>query len=141
MFILKFTFKSRPTIRRPPASAFEERYLAPTFTGDPMSIQFFAASSSAYTRKFRFLNGIKRMDWAPHYLDMNLIESVWSIWKARFRKLFRDTNKRPHGRGEIIAAAQAIWEDLPWRSIYEWIDKMPRRIATLLGHNRGSTRW
>jgi hypothetical protein len=36
----------RPTVRRPPASAFEERYLAPTFTGDPMSIQFFTAFSS-----------------------------------------------------------------------------------------------
>jgi Transposase len=35
----------RPTVRRPPGSAFKERYPAPTFTGDSTSIQFFAALS------------------------------------------------------------------------------------------------
>jgi transposase len=57
------------------------------------------------------------MDWAPHSPDMNPIENVWPIWKARFWKLFRDPNKYPHGREENIAAAQAIWVDLSWSYI------------------------
>jgi hypothetical protein len=72
---------------------------------------------------------------------MNSIENVRSIWKARFRKLFKVPNKPPHGREEIIAAVQAIWEYLLWRSIYKWINKIQRRITTLLRHNGDPSRW
>jgi len=36
----------RPTTRRPPGTAFEERYLARTFVGEPVTVQFFGAFTS-----------------------------------------------------------------------------------------------
>ena len=35
--------------------------------------------TSRYTRRFRYLHGIKRIDWPPHSPDMNPIENVWAI--------------------------------------------------------------
>ena len=197
----------RSTVRRKPGTAFEERNLAPTFVGQPITIQFFAGFSSqghtplvavrqrtekerespkdrlglnstqyvneilipyilpmhkamggakedvhtiedgasyhtsAYTRGFRLMNGILRLDWAAHSPDMNPIENVWSMWKARFRRVMRDPNKRPHGREEIIKVAQQLWEELPWKSIYKWIDRMPERVTHLYRRNGGPTPW
>ena len=58
--------------------------------------------TSAFTRRFRMLNGIKRMDWPPHSPDLNPIKNVWSIWKALFRKRIQNPYQRLHGREEII---------------------------------------
>jgi len=97
--------------------------------------------TSVYTRRWRLMNEMIRLDWAPHSPDMNPIENVWSIWKAGFRKVMRDPNQWPHGREEVIAVAQRLWEELPWERIYRWIDGMPRRVCTLLRKNGGPTRW
>ena len=97
--------------------------------------------TSAYTRKWRAMNGMVRMTWAPHSPDMNPIENVWHSWKVRLRKIFRDPQTRPHGREEVIRVAQKVWEGLPWRRIYRWPGKMPRRIAALLRNKGGVTKW
>ena len=196
-----------PTARRPPGTAFEERNLAPTFVGEPLSIMFFAGFSSrghtkmvavrhrteaeretlkdklglnsvqyvneiiiphllplyekmggiengamtiedgasyhtsTYTRKFRLMNGVQRLPWAPHSPDMNPIENVWTIWKKRMRKIFQDPQSRPHGRDEIIKVAERVWEELPWSRIYKWIDGLPRRVRALARSGGGVTRW
>jgi transposase len=84
------------------------------------------------------MNEIIQLNWAPHSPDMNPIENVWSIWKAGCRKVMRDPSQQPHGREEVIAIAQWLWEEL---QIYRWIDGMPRRVCTLLCKNGGPTQW
>jgi len=61
--------------------------------------------TSAYTLRWRLMNEMIRLDWAPHSPDMNTIENVWSIWKVGFRKVMRDPNQWPHGCEEVIAVA------------------------------------
>ena len=197
----------RPPVRRPPGTAFEERYLAPTFIGKPTTVQFFAAftsighsqlvplrqrkasdrttpkdrlgfnssqyvhevmiphilplyqqmggldsgtetiedganyHTSAFTRRFRMLNGIKRMDWPPHSPDLNPIENVWSISKAHFRRRIQNPYQGPHGGEEIIRLAQEVWEGLPWGRIYKMIDCMPAQIVALRKAHGDPTRW
>ena len=169
----------RPTTRRKPNTEWEDRNLAPTFVGEPMTIIFFAGFSSTghtelvpvrprtekerqtpkdelglnstqyvneilvphllplyesmggaaegaqtieygasyhtsvYTRRWRLMNGMVRMAWPPHSPDMNPIENVWSVWKARLRKIFQDPDKRPHGRDEVVRVSKEVWEALP----------------------------
>ena len=50
----------------------------------------------------------------------------------------RDPNKRPHGQEEIIKVAHQLWEELPWKSFYKWIDRMPERVTNLYRRNGGS---
>jgi hypothetical protein len=38
-------------------------------------------------------NEMIRLDWAPHSPDINPIDNVWFMWKARFRKVMRDPKK------------------------------------------------
>jgi len=42
--------------------------------------------TSRYTRMFRYMNRIRRMNGALHSPDMNAIENIWALWKDRFRK-------------------------------------------------------
>jgi len=97
--------------------------------------------TSAYTLRWRLINEMIQLDWAPHSPDMNSIANVWSIWKAGFRKVIRDPNQWPDGHEEVIAVAQWLWKELPWKQIYSWIDGMPRRVCTLLCKNGGPTWW
>ena len=87
------------------------------------------------------MNEIQKLHWAPHSPDMNPIENVWTLWKARMRKIFWDPDNRPHGRDEIIEVAQRVWEELPWGRISKWIDGMPGRVAALARNGGGATRW
>ena len=59
---------------------------------------------------------------APHSPDMNPIENVWSMWKARLRKIFKGPDNRPHGRDEVIRVCKEVWEGLPWKKISKWIE-------------------
>ena len=71
--------------------------------------------------------------------DWNTIISVWSMWKACFRKAIQDPKQRPHGCEEVNVVAQQLWEESLWECIYWWIDGMPKWVCTLVHNNGGPT--
>ena len=97
--------------------------------------------TSDYTRRYRLQYGIKRMDWPSHSPDLNPIENVWAFFKRRYRRTVWERRRIPRDEKELIALAQEVWEGLPWRHIYTYIDSMPQRIVSCLRNNGGPTRW
>ena len=97
--------------------------------------------SSEYTRKYRLSHGIHRMEWPAYSPDLNPIENVWAVFKKMYRKAVWERKRIPHNEEELIALAQEVWEKLPWKRIYYYIDSMPERVATCLHRHGGPTRW
>lgn len=97
--------------------------------------------NSHYSRRYRVLQGVISMPWASWSPDMNPIENVWSFFERRFREACKTARRRPYNRDDIIALAQEVWENMPWRRVYRFIDSMPRRITTLIRRHGGHTKW
>ena len=76
--------------------------------------------TSKETRTYRLEHGIQRIPWPANSPDLNLIENVWALLKHKLRKQWRNPDKRPHNREELILAAQTAWEDLPWNRVDQY---------------------
>ncbi|KAG0638137.1 hypothetical protein HOY80DRAFT_1048950 [Tuber brumale] len=97
--------------------------------------------NSHYSQRYWILQGVVRMPWASWSPDMNPIENVWSFFGGRFQEACRAAKRRPYNREDIIKLAQAVWEAMPWRRVYYFIDSMPQRILTLIRRHGGHTKW
>ncbi|RPB01357.1 hypothetical protein L873DRAFT_1676847 [Choiromyces venosus 120613-1] len=73
------------------------------------------------------------MDRPPYSPGLNPIKNYWRTVWARQRI--------PCNEKELIALAREVWEGLPWRHIYMYINDMPEHITTCLRRNGGPTRW
>jgi len=82
-----------------------------------------------------------RIPWPASSPDLNLIENVWALLKQKLRRQWHNPDKSPHNREELINAAQAAWEELPWTRIYRWFEGMPTRVLTVIRRGGRSTRW
>jgi len=83
--------------------------------------------NSHYSRRYRILQEVVWMPWASWSLDMNPIENVWSFFERRFREACKMARQRPYNRTDIIELGQEVWEAMPWRRVYRFINSMPRR--------------
>jgi transposase len=83
---------------------------------------------SAATMAFKESLGIHTMEWPPQSPDLNPIENLWKLWKDRIQK----TKPFPANRDELIAAAQAAWEDLKTTDIGQSLaSSIKRRVAAV----------
>ena len=57
---------------------------------------------------------------------MNLIENAGYVEEAN-KKRFK--KRHPHNQRVVVTVAQEEWEKLPWKSIYNMIDGIPRRVV------------
>ena len=73
--------------------------------------------------------------WPPNSYDLNPIENVWGILKARIRA------RNPQDRNELWAIAREEWEAIPQETINECINSMPERILAVLRARGGRTRY
>jgi transposase len=84
--------------------------------------------TSAETRAFKDDLEIRTMAWPPQSPDLNPIENLWKLWKHIIQK----TEPFPKNREELIAAAQAAWEELKTTNIGQILaDSIRRRIAAV----------
>lgn len=125
-----------------------EAHLIPLIQGCPWPIHMLEliedgvkCHDSAYSRTFKKAKSINKLPWPPYSPDMNLIENVWALLKFKLRKQWRDVDKRPHSKVELIVAAQLAWGELDWNRIYSWFELMPRRISSLIQRKGRATRW
>jgi DNA-directed RNA polymerase delta subunit len=77
----------------------------------------------------------------PSSPDLNPIENVWALLKARLRKRQQDPSKHFNTEGEFIQAAQEEWEMLDWAAVDRLIDSMNKRVQQVLKKHGGHTKF
>ena len=66
--------------------------------------------------------------------DLNIIENLWAILKAKLNDMYPDLEDEPKGEAErrrFIECAQAAWRAIPQDTIRKLFDSMPRRLAAV----------
>ena len=81
--------------------------------------------------------GMESLVWVPSSPDLNPIEAIWRIIKARL-------NKRPDWATTAAGVCQQIqeeWNMLTQADILALIDSMPDWIAAVIAANGGHTKY
>ena len=82
------------------------KYLLPMISE---GIEVIADGTPCHTSKkicqYKLNNNIHTILWPPSSPDLNLIENVWALLKNKLCKQWRNPDKRPHNRQELIVAA------------------------------------
>lgn len=83
--------------------------------------------TSARTRGFLQEHQVQLLDWPPYSPDMNLIENVWSLLKAKVAQQATTT------REQLIQRVQEIWttDDELSQMCRDIFDSMPNRVGIL----------
>ena len=83
------------------------------------------------TEYFR-ANNIEKIDWPSHSPDLNIIENIWNLMKAKLNKLVINDRK------SLIINAKKVWKEIVTKEmIVKYADTMPDRIAGVI-KNRGN---
>ena len=93
-------------------------------------------TSKLASKWFRRQNTIV-LPWPSSSPDMNIIEYVWNYLDTQLRKCQR----QPGNKEELWEALLDEWKKVPLEFIYKLYISMPRRVASLLTSNGGSTKY
>ena len=81
--------------------------------------------------------GIPTLDWLPQSPDLNPIENIWNIIKARRYKKFGI----PRSKEELIEQIFSIWEELTVEDAENCIGNMERSLQEVVRMNGRPTRY
>ena len=80
---------------------------------------------------------IKTMNWPANSPDLNPIENIWHIMKARIRKRF----PIPSTHEELEAAIREEWSNISMETLENLMATMPLRMHAVIKANGGTTKW
>ena len=85
----------------------------------------------------RFLNdnNVVLIVWPPNSPDLNPIENIWGIIKAKLRYLDCST------RAKLIAHVKRLWNEITNDLWDKLARSMPRRIQECMARNGASTKY
>lgn len=82
-------------------------------------------------------NGIPTLEWPPQSPDLNPIENIWNIIKARRAKRFG----MPANRDELIDQIFTIWNGLEIDVVESCIENMERRLTEVIRMEGRATKY
>nr|KAG5707105.1 hypothetical protein BaRGS_011816 [Batillaria attramentaria] len=88
-------------------------------------------------QQFLLQNGVRVMAWPAMSPDMNCIEHLWGKLGRRIDHHVPTVQTR----GDLIAALQYHWNNIPQQEIRRFVMSMPRRLEHCLAANGGHTRY
>lgn len=78
---------------------------------------------------------IEIMDWPPHSPDLNPIENLWGLLKAKIYKLHPELLDMPnndHTLERLVDAAQEAWDALDLSILVNLSETMPHRVKAII---------
>ena len=86
-------------------------------------------------------SGYSSLPWPPNSPDLNPIEGLWAAVERGLRKMWVETEQRPHSAQEIFEQAVVEWEKIPQETKDGLTKRMPERMQAVLDANGGHTKW
>ncbi|MBW0571071.1 hypothetical protein O181_110786 [Austropuccinia psidii MF-1] len=80
------------------------------------------------------INGANKMDWPAHSPDLNPKKNIWKSMKSQISKLYQ-----PQMLDELKHAIQALWDDLHYSILNDYLQSMPRRMQMVIDQRGGPT--
>ena len=87
------------------------------------------AHTARATKQFLDEEKIELLPWPANSPDLNPIENLWGILKAKVGE------RKPNDVAELLGIAQDEWTKIPLQTVKACIDSMPRRLAQVLERN------
>ena len=75
------------------------------------------------------------MVWPANSPDLNPIENVWRLLKARIGRRYLFTNAK------VRQYLEEEWAKLTLDDFVHYIQEMPQRVAAVIAVGRGHTKW
>ena len=79
--------------------------------------------------------GIEVMEWPPHSPDLNPIENLWALLKAKIYELRPDLihmRNNDETKDILVATAQEAWDSLDIRHLQHLSETMPHRVQAII---------
>lgn len=79
--------------------------------------------------------GIEVMEWPPHSPDLNPIENLWALLKAKIYELRPDLihmRNNDDTKDILVATAQEAWNLLDLRHLQHLSETMPNRVEAII---------
>jgi hypothetical protein len=89
-------------------------------------------------------HGIATINWPPYSPDLNPIENVWRILKARLRRHYPDLHLIMHNQADwerFRGILNEAWEAIPQSQIRGLFDSMERRLRAVIRARGWYTRY